>query len=248
MSRPVIVADNIRLAYPLYSFEARSLRRVAFSKAVGGQVKKESGTEAVFVQALEGVSFQLQEGDRLGIAGHNGSGKSTLLRVLAGIYEPDNGSVKIDGTVSSYLDLSLGLDAESSGRDNISTLLRLRGLSKDKIAPLIDEIAEFSGLGSFIDMPVRAYSAGMLSRLVFSTATSIPVDVLLMDEWLSAGDAEFGHQAAERMSSVFNGARVAVLASHNGHLIHQTCNKLLVLKCGRPIYFGTTKDAPGSFE
>lgn len=248
MSSPVVAVDNVRLAYPVYSFQARSLRNAVFSKAVGGQVKRQSGAEKVLVQALDGVSFKLESGDRLGIAGHNGSGKSTLLRVLAGIFEPDQGFVRIQGKVSSYLDLALGLDQEASGRDNIKTLLRLRGLSGRQIAGYVDEIVDFSGLSSFIDMPIRAYSAGMASRLVFATATATPVDVLLMDEWLSAGDAEFGRQAAERMSSVFESTRVSVLASHNGNLIHQTCNKLLVLKAGRPVYFGTTKDAPGSFD
>lgn len=247
MKKPVVVVDHVRLAYPVYSFDARSLRSAVFSRVLGGRLKRD-GLERIVVQALDGVSFTLEEGDRLGIAGHNGSGKSTLLRVLAGIFEPDYGSVRIDGTVSSYLDLMLGLDNDATGRENIRNLLHLRGLQSRAIEALVPSIIEFSGLEGFIDMPVRVYSSGMVSRLAFSTATSVPAGVLLMDEWLSAGDTDFAAKARERMSSVFNGAKVAVLASHNGHLIHETCNKLLVLSAGKVVYFGTTKDAPGSFE
>lgn len=247
MNTPIVAVDHVRLAYPVYSFHARSIRSSLLSRTVGGRLLQRA-PDAVFIQALDGVSFQLDEGDRLGIAGHNGSGKSTLLRVLAGIYEPDYGSVRIQGPVSSYLDLSLGLDLDESGRENIATLLRLRGLRRGEIASRMPEIIEFSDLATFIDLPVRTYSSGMVSRLVFSVATSIPAGVLLMDEWLSAGDADFAARARERMISVFNGAKVAILASHNGHLIHQTCNKLLVLKGGKVTYFGTTRDAPGSFD
>lgn len=237
--KAVVVCDHVRLSYPIYSFDARSLRNVVFSHAVGGRLKK-SAQHQVMVQALDGISFTLYEGDRLGIAGHNGSGKSTLLRVLAGIYQPDQGSVSIDGKVSSYLDLALGLDYEATGRDNVRTLLRLRGLTQDEIDALSGDIVSFSGLEGYIDLPVRTYSQGMLSRLVFATATAVPAGVLLMDEWLSAGDARFTQQARERMETVFHSAKVSILATHNDQLIHSTCNKLLILEGGKAIYFGDT--------
>lgn len=247
MSTPIVVADHLRLAYPVYSVKSRSLRQAVLGRAIGGRLVKDRH-DKVMVQALDGVSFTLEAGDRLGVAGHNGSGKSTLLRVLAGVYEPDQGRVSIQGKVSSFLDLSLGLDAESTGRQNINTLLRLKGLDRKEIASMQGDIIKFSGLETYIDLPVNTYSAGMKSRLMFSVATALPAGVLLMDEWLSAGDEAFTTQAMDRMKAVFGAAKVSILASHSGVLIHEVCNKLLVLSKGRVVYFGSTKDAPGHFD
>jgi ABC-type polysaccharide/polyol phosphate transport system ATPase subunit len=247
VSVPLIKVSNVWLNYPLLSVNARSLRSTVINRAVGGLLLK-SASDVVNIQALADVSFSLDEGDRLGIAGHNGSGKSTLLKVLAGVYTPDRGTVSVRGPVSSFLDLSFGLDFEASGRDNIRTLLRLKGRSRKEMDAMIPEIIEFSELAAYIDLPVRSYSAGMMSRLLFSVATGEPSNILLMDEWLSAGDAHFLEKATVRMQSMFSSARTAVLASHNGYLLHEVCNKLLVLSRGSVVYFGSTKDAPASFD
>ncbi|MDO1559019.1 ABC transporter ATP-binding protein [Brevundimonas sp. 2R-24] len=246
MSAPVIEAEHLRLHYPVLSMRARSLRNAVLNRAVGGRLLK-AKHETVTVLALDGISFTLEEGDRLAIIGPNGSGKSTLLKVLAGIYEPDTGRVSVRGKVSSFLDLSFGLEHEATGRENVKTMLRLKGLKKDEIEARIPEIVAFSGLENYFELPVRTYSSGMFARLLFSTATAIDTDVLVMDEWLSAGDAEFVERATARMNAMFSSARVAVLATHNPKLVDTVCNKVLVLEKGKPLYFGLVKDSPGNF-
>jgi lipopolysaccharide transport system ATP-binding protein len=174
----------------------------------------------------------------LGIVGHNGAGKTTLLKVLAGVYEPDRGVVEVHGRISSMIDIGLGLDAALTGRDNIIAMGRMRGYDTRTIKAQIPEILEFSDLGGFIDLPVKAYSAGMQARLVFAVATTLEPDVLLLDEWIGAGDAAFYDKAIGRMNDILTKSRVMVLATHNVSLMSTVCNKLLVLDGGRQIYFG----------
>lgn len=234
---PVIELSNVDLTYPIYSVRAQSLRNTIANLAVGGTVLKD-GHDVVFVRALNGVSFSLHEGDRLGIVGHNGAGKSTLLKVLAGVYEPDRGAVSVKGRISSMIDISLGVDAELTGRENILNMGRMRGHTIRQIQAKVPEIIEFSDLGQFIELPMKTYSAGMATRLVFAVATSLEPDVLLMDEWIGAGDAGFFQKAMDRLHGILERSRVIVLASHNVGLIQSLCNKLIVLDAGQQIYFG----------
>lgn len=233
----VVDVSNVELTYPIYSVRAQSLRNTIANLAVGGSVLRD-GHDVVFVRALAGVSFSLSEGDRLGIIGHNGAGKSTLLKVLAGVYEPDKGLVNVAGQVSSMIDISLGVDAELTGRENILNMGRMRGHTIRQIQQKVPEIIEFSDLGHFVDLPMKTYSAGMATRLVFAVATSLEPDVLLMDEWIGAGDAGFFQKALNRLHGILERSRVIVLASHNFPLIQDLCNKLIVLDGGRQVYFG----------
>jgi lipopolysaccharide transport system ATP-binding protein len=146
-----------------------------------------SKQDATVVRALSNISFHLKEGDRLALVGHNGSGKSTLLKVLAGVYSPTAGSLRIDGRVTSMISMSIGLDADATGLRNIQTMLLMQSLSRAEIAKRIPKIVEFSELGPFIHMPFKTYSAGMMARLTFAVGTEIEADILLMDEWLGAG-------------------------------------------------------------
>ena len=159
----------------------------------------EDAARHVVVKALNDVSFELREGDRVGIVGHNGSGKSTLLRVLAGAYEPVSGTIEVQGQVASMLNITLGLDYEATGYENIFLRGVIMGYTPKEIEPLVDEIVAFSELGDYIDMPMRTYSSGMSVRLAFAVSTCVKADILLMDEWLSVGDEGFKVKARERL-------------------------------------------------
>ncbi len=233
----VIELQSVDLAYPVYSLKAQSLRNTLANLAVGGKLLKD-GSDVVHVHALNGISFSLNDGDRLGIIGHNGAGKTTLLKVLAGVYEPDRGRIIINGKVSSMIDIGLGVDNELSGRENVFNMGRIRGYTTKQIMGMMDDIVDFTELGQFIDMPLRTYSAGMRTRLVFGVATSREPEILLMDEWIGAGDKSFFEKASKRLTEMLHKSRVIVLASHNYALISKMCNKVLVMDGGKQIYFG----------
>lgn len=232
---------GVTLDYPVYSIRAQSLRNTVVNLAIGGKLLS-NRSDIIHVRALENVSFSLGEGDRLGIIGHNGAGKSTLLKVIAGIYEPSQGVVMVKGRISSMVDIGLGVDASMTGRENIVLMGRRRGLTTKQILAQMNEIIEFSDLGQFIDLPVKTYSAGMQARLVFSVATSFNPDILLLDEWIGAGDDSFFDKATKRMNDILAQSRALVLATHNLGLVKNVCNKVLVLDGGRPTFFGSVDD------
>lgn len=237
----IISLNSVELSYPIYSIRASSLRNTIANLAVGGKLLKD-GQDIIRIKALDGISFSLHEGDRMGIIGHNGAGKTTLLKVLAGIYEPDKGRIEINGRISSMIDVNLGLDHAMTGRENLINMGRMRGFSAKDISEKIPEIMEFSELGAYLDIPVKAYSSGMAVRLVFALATTLEPDILLLDEWMSAGDAGFSAKAKTRMDDILEKSRILVLASHSIPLIQQQCNKLLVLNNGSQTYFGNVSD------
>ena len=241
MTSPVVSLIGASLEYPVYSFKARSIRYAIANLTIGGRLMS-SRDQTVVVRALNKVSFELREGDRLALIGPNGSGKSSLLRVLAKVYEPSAGQVTVTGQISSMLDLGQGLDLEATGIENIKLLAAMRGHSPWRIKDKIDMIAEFSELGAYLSMPVRVYSSGMIARLLFSVATSFDHDVLLLEEWLTAGDANFVQKATDRMRSLLNGARVIVTATHSEVLVRELCNKVLRLSHGEPTFFGTADE------
>lgn len=236
-----IVVDNVHLNLPVLGYNARSIRRVLLNVSTGGRILRDAHDKIV-VSALNGVSFKLEEGDRLGLLGHNGAGKSSLLRVLAGIYEPSNGRVSVDGRISSLLDPALGLDPEATGKENINLLARYRGASPKAVADAYPKIEEMCELGGFLDLPVKTYSAGMMARLMFSVAVSFQPDILLMDEWLVVGDAEFVKKAERIMNDFVARARVLVMATHSENIVSAVCNKAMVLEHGRAIDFGDTAE------
>src|SRR5690606_5073699 len=153
----------------------------------------------VEVQALSDVSLDLKEGDRLGLVGRNGAGKSTLLKVLAGLVHPQRGGVRVEGRVAPLLTRGLGIHPELSGANNIELPMRLLGATEAEIKRAKRDVPEWSGLGEFIHLPVRTYSAGMRARLLFAICTAVRGEILIMDEWLSAGDADFVNKAQERL-------------------------------------------------
>lgn len=194
------------------------------------------------VVALRDISFSLRSGDRLGLIGANGGGKTTLLKVLAGIFEPTTGTFEAHGRCDSLFNINLGFRREATGRRNIVLRGLINGWSSAEIEAKMDEIIAFSELGEFIDVPFKAYSQGMAARLAFAVATSMDPEILLMDEWIGAGDASFQEKAKERMNTLAEKAGIIVLASHNRSLLQKTCNKMLELQTGRMTYFGDAEE------
>lgn len=236
-----IEVRGVTLDYPVYSVKAQSLRNAVLNLAVGGRLMRTRG-DTMVVRALSNVSFTLEEGDRLALVGHNGSGKTTLLKVIAGIFEPDIGDVKVRGHVTSMVQLGAGVDWEASGLENIRKMATMRMVPKKVIDERIPAIIEFSELGAFIDMPWRTYSAGMMARLMFAVATELDPDILVLDEWLGAGDAAFREKAGDRMENYVRRAKTVVLGTHDVALVQRVCNKVCLLDAGVIKFFGSTDD------
>jgi lipopolysaccharide transport system ATP-binding protein len=187
------------------------------------------------VHALRDVSLEIMAGDRVGLVGYNGSGKTSMLRMLAGVYEPTSGALAVQGQVTSLIDVTLGMDHEATGYENIRLRGLILGLSKQRIDELTPQIVEFSGLGDYMSMPVRTYSSGMVLRLAFSAVTCVQPDILLMDEWINVGDAEFVAKAQARLQQVVDKASILVLASHNLNIIENLCNVCVKLDRGQVV-------------
>jgi lipopolysaccharide transport system ATP-binding protein len=230
----LIRADAVTVDFPIYGVKSRSFKTSLINAAIGGRFAK-TASDHVTVRALDSLSFEFHEGDRVGLIGHNGSGKSTLLRVLAGIYEPTAGKISTLGKVTSMLSIFLGMDMEASGYENIILRGRVMGVPARKMNSMIDDIAEFSGIGDYLHLPMRTYSSGMAMRLAFAASTSVDADIILMDEWLSVGDADFAKKAKERLDSMMSGAKIVIIASHNIDLIKNQCNRVLTLEYGKII-------------
>jgi lipopolysaccharide transport system ATP-binding protein len=236
-----ISLTSASVVLPIYNSSSRSITNTIVSAATGGALTAQKGGH-LSIEALRDLTFEIKSGDRLGIIGHNGAGKSTLLRLLSGVFEPSSGKISRAGTISSLVDISLGINGENTGRENIFLRGKLMGLSKKQIDQKIDEIIEFSELGDYINLPVRIYSTGMLLRLAFSVSTSITADILIMDEWLSVGDGAFSERASQRIKNLVDESEILVIASHNKELIEKTCNKVLWLEHGRVRKFGPTQE------
>lgn len=226
-----ISAKNVIVDFPIYGAASRSLKNIVLHSATGGSLAKDS-KERVVIRALNDLTFEVKEGDRVGLLGHNGSGKSTLLRVLAGGYEPVSGTIETVGSVASMLSISLGLDGEATGYENIIMSCTLMGIGSEDIKELMHEIAEFTELGEYLSMPIRTYSSGMYMRLPFAVATAVKADIVLMDEWLSVGDEAFSKKAQHRLNEMLGSAKILVLASHNRKLLEDNCNRIFHLEHG----------------
>ena len=232
-----ISIDNVSVRFPILHTSHRSLKKSVLSVATGGAILKEARAAPV-VEALVDVSAEFRKGDRVGLVGPNGAGKTTLLRVLAGIYEPDEGYVDVSGSVVPLLNVTLGFDPELTGRDNLRLRGMYMGLRPGEVAKLVPEIADFTELGSYLDLPFKTYSTGMQMRLALGMATAVHPDILLMDEWLLAGDAHFVEKSRQRVTEYVEKASILVLASHSDDIIREWCNKALFLRSGRVEAFG----------
>jgi ABC-2 type transport system ATP-binding protein/lipopolysaccharide transport system ATP-binding protein len=234
-----IEASAICVDIPILSIRARSLRVAVLSKAraVGGFIVND-GSHVSIVRALDSVSFSLKEGDRLALIGPNGAGKTTLIRVLADLYTPTSGHLEKQGKLIPMFDIGIGFDEEATGYENIMLRGMMMGLPRSEIIARTEEIAAFSELDEYLDLPIRTYSAGMRLRLMFAIATSVDGDILLMDEWIGAGDESFRQKAQNRMLEITKKAGILVLASHDTATLRKHCNVGLRLEKGRVTDFG----------
>lgn len=231
MSQEIYIkARDLCVDFPIYLAD-RSLKRSLLRASSFGRLAVDSKS-TLTVQALKKLNFEINAGDRVGLYGHNGAGKSTLLRVLTGAYEPRSGYLEVSGNVTSLLEISLGLDADATGRENILLRGLMMGMSQKEIDGYMDAIAEFSELGHYLDMPLRTYSAGMQVRLAFSVSTAKDPEILLLDEWLSAGDTEFQHKAENRLQQMVENSSILVLASHSISLLETVCNRIFYMEQG----------------
>ncbi|UYO53120.1 ABC transporter ATP-binding protein [Rhodopseudomonas palustris] len=227
-----LTLNNVSVSFPIYHGGARSLKKSLLFHGSGGHLASDAN-DRVVVEALRSVSLQLRAGDRVALIGANGAGKTTLLRVMAGIYEPAGGIVRTRGRISPMFDISLGIDNEISGFENIRLRGLILGLTNREIDERMDDIVAFTELGDYLDIPVRTYSSGMMTRLTFAIATCFAPEILLMDEWIMAGDAAFITKAKQRVESFVAQANILVLASHSLETCRKFCNKGIWLDQGQ---------------
>ena len=233
-----VILENVSMTYPVGGFRVRP--RGTRLQTVGSAMQKDGRLTSI--AALRNISIEGNTGDRIAIVGANGSGKTTFLKLLAGIYEPTEGRIEVTGRRMAIFNLGLGSNLEATGYRNIVIRGLMAGLSHKEIEEKIPEIAEFSGLGPYLDMPVRTYSQGMAMRLYFATLTAFEPDILILDEWLGAGDDTFRAMAAERMRSFVAKAGNLWFASHNRAILTEICDKALWLDGGVMRRFGEAKD------
>ncbi len=228
--------ENVNIDFPIESGE-RFLRKALFnSLSTFKSTQKEKKKK--FFRALSNVTLKICEGDRIGIVGRNGAGKTTLLKVLTGIYEPTSGNISRSGKVTSLLSLMGGSHPELTGYENIQNQLLIHGFSRKEIKSYIPEIISFSELGTFIDQPVSSYSAGMAMRLAFAVSTSFSPEILIMDEWISAGDISFIKKAKQRIDNIVKQSRIVIFGSHDLDLVSKVTNKVIFLHNGEIIDYG----------
>jgi ABC-2 type transport system ATP-binding protein/lipopolysaccharide transport system ATP-binding protein len=238
---------DLSVEFPIYQGGSRSLKKALIATSTQGNLARDA-FDRINVRALNEVTLDIEHGDRVALLGLNGAGKTTLLKVLAGIYQPTRGTIERSGRVSALISASMGFSPDATGRENII----LRGMYMDirprVMQPLMDEIAEFTELGHYLDMPVRTYSSGMNVRLAFAISTCMQPEILLMDEWLSAGDATFMAKAHKRMEAFVQGSSILVLASHSLPLLEQWCDRGVYLREGRVEAMGDIKDVIAAYQ
>lgn len=235
-----IELTKVAVEYPVPHLQNRSFVGAVKNAAIGGLIKQE---KVLRIRALDGVTLALKDGDRLGLLGRNGAGKTTLLKTMAAILPPTEGRVYIEGRISPLISMMLGLDNEASGYENIRIRGRLMGFTDEEIDEVMPDIAEFTELENYLELPLKTYSSGMRMRLTFAASTAFEPEVLLLDEWLGTGDLEFRNKAARRLRALIDKSGVFVFASHSRDLHRRISNKGAVLENGKLLFFGDIDDA-----
>ena len=221
-----IVLNDVVLDFPI----TRS-SQILLKDMVTGRFNKSSQNS--YYRAVDNINLQIKPGEVFGIIGPNGAGKSTLLRIMAGIYAPDQGSLKVKGRVALLAGLGAGFQRNLTGRENISLSGSIYGFSKEDLHELVPSIVVFSGIGTFIDQPLRTYSSGMRARLAFSIASHLSPDVLLIDEVLAVGDSAFREKSKAKIMEMVKGAATVVIVSHNADILREICNRIVCLDNGK---------------
>ncbi len=218
-----IKLDNCSVEIPIFHADHLSLRS-AITKI---------NKKTVYVNCIDNINLHIKSGDIVGLYGPNGSGKTTLLRTISGAYSPTSGKIAIQGSINNLIETNIGIDPESSGYENIEVKLNFLNCPPEKISEKRKSIIEFSELGDYIYNPVKTYSTGMVMRLSFSIVTAIESEILLLDEWLSVGDAEFALKAEAKMKEITSEADVIIIASHNMEMLRNLCTKIAHLDSGK---------------
>ena len=242
MSTPIITAEGLGKRFVLHGQRERytALRDVVGRKA--RSLLKGGGPDTVpqAFWALKDLSFTINEGDRVGIVGRNGAGKSTLLKVLSRIIDPTEGRVEIKGRLASLLEVGTGFHPELSGRENIYLNGSILGMSRAEISARFDEIVAFAEVEKFLDTPVKRYSSGMYVRLAFAVAAHLEPEILVVDEVLAVGDAEFQRKCIGKMKEVSSGGRTILFVSHNMAAVQNLCDSAMYLRHGQLVMQGDT--------
>jgi ABC-type polysaccharide/polyol phosphate transport system ATPase subunit len=235
--------EDVSVRIPIFEATGlRLLRRPSFGRAKVGTRNVSHAGALFMLHALSNIDLELEEGDRVCVIGHNGAGKTTLLRVIAGIYPPSSGRVKVDGKVMALLGQNLAPNPDATGYENINLIANLYDWPKERLPEYIRDIEEFTELGEYLSLPARIYSAGMHARLAFATATIQVPDVLLIDEAIGAGDAHFQEKARARTEEFISRAKIMIMASHATDFARVMCNKALLLAGGQRVFFGDIEE------
>lgn len=237
----MIKVDNVSINFTMPNDRIDTLKQYVV-QLLKGQIHKQT------FQALQNVSFEVDKGEVFGIVGHNGAGKSTLLKVISGIMKPMTGSVELQGSIVPMLELGSGFDIELSGRENIFLNGAILGYSKEYLLSKYDEIINFSELGKFLDVPVRNYSSGMLMRLAFSIAAMVNPEILIVDEILAVGDANFQAKSRKRMLEMMSGGTTVLFVSHDLQQIRDMCDRVLWLDHGKMKMIGPTQEVCDAYQ
>ena len=240
-----IATRDASVDFPIFDAKTRSLKKTVLGM-VGGNISSEDRIPVI--QALHGVTLDLDHGARVGLVGHNGAGKSTLLRLLAGIYEPTSGTAVVTGRVAPVFDLGVGMDPEISGYENIIIRGLFLGMNRKQMDERVDDIAEFTELGDFLSMPLRTYSTGMRVRLALGVVTSIDPEILLLDEGIGAVDAAFLEKARGRLSDLVDRAGLLVFASHSDEFLRQLCTSAIWMNHGTVKAHGPLDDVLRAYK
>jgi len=246
---PLLALDHVHVDFPLYTARGRSLKNRALA-LLGSKIRQkiEEHNQIITVQSLRDISVTLRDGDRLGLVGRNGAGKSTLLRVMSGIYEPVRGHISIEGSIASITDMSMGMDLEATGYENIVLRGVFLGQSHAEARARIPEIAEWTELGDALARPVRTYSTGMQVRLAFAVSTTIRPDILILDEMIGAGDAHFIEKARARLNELVSATSIMVLASHSDAILRQFCNRAMLMHEGNVLLSGSVDEVLEAYQ
>lgn len=236
-----VAIQHASVDYPIFDVLSRSIKVSLYKNLSGGAPPKQ-------VEALRNLSLEIRDGERIGLVGRNGAGKTTLLRLIAGLIMPTRGSAQSFGRVVPVIDRGIGIHPELSGLQNIELPLRLLGANSAEVARAKIEIPEFTGLGASILRPFKTYSEGMKARLVFALCTTIQADLLILDEWLGAGDIEFSERAKERLTAFVDKAGALVMASHSLELIERVSTKVLWIDAGEVRMAGPPKEVCDAYR
>lgn len=236
-----IILDQVNLVFKIW--REKKIKDILIPGSQKFNTYESDGT----VHALKNLSLKIQDGERVAIIGHNGAGKSSFLKMVAGIYPPTSGQLRVKGRISSMFELATGFEMESSGWDNIYLRGLMLGETPASIKSKMREIGDFSELGEFLNMPVKYYSSGMFLRLAFSISTTIQPDILLLDEIVAAGDAAFLEKAKRRLDNMINTAKIMVYVTHSMAQAEAMCNRCLWLERGVLMMDGPVKEVTSAY-